>query len=103
MVTEPVLHESKSNDQPDRPEPKQHNQRQRPEISKKILSPRSLADVLGCACPRPPRVAIKQTRKPRPTLHPPRQNNRLKRIQEDGKNDDRPEDRCPYMHTLKLR
>ena len=103
MFSQPALHECESDNQSDQPEPEQHNQRQRPKVAEKIFAPRRLPDVQSNPGPKIPRVAIEERSQPKSALHPPRQDDRFKRIQQDGKDDARADNRRPYMHRLEFR
>ena len=98
MLARSVLQQGKTKNQPRCPKGQQENKRQGSEIAEKIFPP-GLALNMTCEfAPRNPGPPIEPARDPEATPHSARQHDGLKRIQEDGEDEDNSDDGKNHMH-----
>ena len=87
MFANPVLQQGKAENQAERPKHEQEDQRQRAEVSKKVLASPGRFDVPGNSRPRPPGIAIKPGGKAKLPADSAWKDDGLKRIQQDEENE----------------
>src|SRR3989442_10114125 len=99
MLARAILQQRKPEDQAAGPENQQEDERQRPEIAEKILAlPRRL-DEGGNPAPRPPGITVKPDRNTKLPSHAAWQDDRFKRVQQDGEDYDDASDCGEDMHS----
>src|SRR5260370_37230329 len=99
MFAQAVLHTGESENQPKRPKTQQREQRHRSKVRQETFAPVRGLNMPPHSGPDAPGFLVEPGRHAKKSpLDAPRQNDGLKRINQDDEDESNAEDRCPPMH-----
>src|SRR4051794_17160365 len=98
MFAAPILQQGESEDQTECPESEKRDHGKRAEVSEKCLAAGLRLDVAGQPCPGSPGIAVKPAGYAKLALHPARQDDGFKRVEQDGEKDDRRRENSQSVH-----